>query len=174
MTGLPNRRHFDEAKEIEFRRARRSGQPLSLLICDIDFFKGYNDTYGHTSGDQCLCAVAGALRGSLRRAGDVVARIGGEEFAILLPATAHATALTLAGNFRQAVADLAIAHAASSVADHVTISIGLAVLDGQGTDNFDALFARADQALYRAKAGGRNRVAYAMPVNGILDEKEES
>jgi diguanylate cyclase (GGDEF)-like protein len=174
LTGLPNRRHFDELKENEFWRARRSGQPLALLICDIDFFKGYNDTYGHAQGDQCLCAVAGALRSSLRRAGDMVARIGGEEFAILLPATPLATAVTLAKYFRQAVADLAIAHVASSVADHVTISIGLAVLDAQGTDNFDALFRQADQALYRAKAGGRNRVAYAVPVKNRLAEKDES
>ncbi|MDO8252755.1 MAG: diguanylate cyclase [Rhodoferax sp.] len=123
LTELPNRRHFDELKENEFRRARRTAQPLSLLICDIDFFKGYNDTYGHTLGDQCLCAVAGALRTSLRRAGDMVARIGGEEFAILLPATTKATALTLAEYFRQAVADLAIPHAASSVTAHVTIRL---------------------------------------------------
>ncbi len=174
MTGLPNRRHFDEAKEIEFRRARRSGQPLSLLICDIDFFKGYNDNYGHALGDQCLCAVAGALRASLRRAGDMVARIGGEEFAVLLPAATQETALKLAEYFRQAVAELAILHAASGVAKHVTISIGLAVLEADGVDTFDALFKQADQALYRAKAGGRNRVACTAPVKDILDEKEAS
>ncbi|WP_114972934.1 GGDEF domain-containing protein [Rhodoferax ferrireducens] len=174
LTELPNRRHFDEVKETEFRRARRTGQPLSLLICDIDFFKGYNDTYGHALGDQCLCAVAGALRASLRRAGDLVARIGGEEFAVLLPAATQETALKLAEYFRQAVADLTILHAASSVAGHVTISIGLAVLAADGVDNFDALFKQADQALYRAKAGGRNRVVCAVPVKDILDEKEES
>lgn len=173
LTGLPNRRHFDEVKEDEFRRARRSGQPLALLICDIDFFKGYNDTYGHAQGDRCLCAVALALRSSLRRAGDMVARIGGEEFAVLLPAAAREPALALAECFRQAVADLAIAHAASCVSAQVTISIGLAVLDLDGADNFDALFGQADQALYRAKAGGRNRVACAVQVKDILDEKDE-
>jgi diguanylate cyclase (GGDEF)-like protein len=174
LTGLPNRRHFDEVTENEFRRALRTGQPLSLLIADIDFFKGYNDTYGHANGDQCLCAVAGALRTSLRRAGDMVARIGGEEFAVLLPATAQETALTLAESFRQAVAQLAIAHAASTVAAHVTISIGLAVLDSGCADNFDALFRQADQALYRAKAGGRNRVMCAEWINGIPAKKEAS
>ncbi|MEO8119790.1 MAG: GGDEF domain-containing protein [Rhodoferax sp.] len=174
LTELPNRRQFDEVKENEFRRARRTGQPLSLLICDIDFFKGYNDTYGHALGDQCLCAVAGALRASLRRAGDMVARIGGEEFAVLLPAATQEIALTLAEYFRQAVADLAISHSASSVAGHVTISIGLAVLAADSADNFDALFRHADQALYRAKSGGRNRVVCAAPINGILGEKDES
>ena len=171
LTGLPNRRHFDEFKDNEFWRSKRSGQPLALLICDIDFFKGYNDTYGHAQGDQCLCAVAGALRSSLRRAGDMVARIGGEEFAVLLPATIKEPALTLAESYRKAVADLAIPHSASSVAAYVTISIGLAVLDLEGADDFDALFRQADQALYRAKAGGRNRVAYAVPMKDILDEQ---
>ena len=174
LTGLPNRRHFDEVTANEFRRARRTGQPLALLIGDIDFFKGYNDTYGHANGDQCLCAIASALRAGLRRAGDTVARLGGEEFAILLPATARETALTLAESFRQAVADLAIPHAASSVAGHVTISFGLVVLESDGPDNFDALFRLADQALYRAKAAGRNRVACAAPVRGVLDEKATS
>lgn len=172
LTGLPNRRHFDEVKEHEFRRARRTGQPLSLLMADIDFFKGYNDTYGHAMGDQCLCAVADALRTSLRRAGDMVARIGGEEFAILLPASNRETALTLAESFRQSVAGLAIAHAASQVAPYVTISIGLAVVDMVNldrVDSFDTLFRLADQALYRAKAGGRNRTAVAVQANDVLD-----
>lgn len=170
LTGLPNRRHFDEVKEDEFRRARRTGIPLALLVCDIDFFKGYNDTYGHAQGDRCLCAVALALRSGQRRAGDMVARVGGEEFAVLLPATDREPALALAERFRQAVADLAIANAASSVSAQVTISIGLAVLDLDGTDNFDALFREADQALYRAKAAGRNQVACAAQVKGILKE----
>ncbi len=165
LTGLPNRRNFDETKEIEFRRATRSGQALALLICDIDFFKGYNDTYGHAMGDRCLCAVAESLRSCIRRAGDTVARIGGEEFAILLPATSLETALTLAEGFRAAVANLGIAHAASTAAGHVTLSIGVAAIEGDRSDeadNFDTLFQRSDQALYRAKAGGRDRVAHAM------------
>ena len=165
LTGLPNRRNFDETKEIEFRRATRYGQPLALLICDIDFFKGYNDTYGHAMGDRCLCAVAEGLRSNIRRAGDTVARIGGEEFAILLPATSLKTALTLAESFRAAVANLGIAHAASTVAGHVTLSIGVAAIEGDrsdAADSFDTLFQRSDQALYRAKAGGRDRVAHAM------------
>lgn len=173
LTELPNRRHFDEVKESEFRRAQRTGRPLSLLICDIDYFKGYNDTYGHALGDKCLSAVAGALKGSLHRAGDLVARIGGEEFAVLLPATDMETARTLAESYRRAVADLAIAHAASGVATHVTISIGFAVLEKEGVDSFDALFRLADQALYRAKAGGRNRVAYAVSASDTHQKKED-
>ena len=175
LTGLPNRRNFDETKEIEFRRATRSGQALALLICDIDFFKGYNDTYGHAMGDRCLCAVAEGLRSGIRRAGDTVARIGGEEFAILLPATSLATALTLAESFRAAVANLGIAHAASSVADHVTLSIGVAAIEGDrsdAADSFDTLFQRSDQALYRAKAGGRDRVAHAMNSSKQQTPKE--
>jgi diguanylate cyclase (GGDEF)-like protein len=175
LTGLPNRRNFDEVKEIEFRRATRTGQALALLICDIDFFKGYNDTYGHAMGDRCLCAVAEGLRSSLRRAGDTVARIGGEEFAILLPATSLETALTLAESFRAVVANLGIAHAASAIADHVTLSIGVAAIEGGRSDtidNFDTLFKQADQALYRAKAGGRDRVAHATNSSNPQAPKE--
>jgi diguanylate cyclase (GGDEF)-like protein len=175
LTGLPNRRNFDETKEIEFRRATRSGQALALLICDIDFFKGYNDTYGHAMGDRCLCAVAESLRSCIRRAGDTVARIGGEEFAILLPATSLETALTLAEGFRAAVANLGIAHAASTVAGHVTLSIGVAAIEGDrsdAADNFDTLFQRSDQALYRAKAGGRDQVAHAMNSSKQHEPKE--
>lgn len=159
LTGLANRRHFDEVKEDELRRALRSGQDLALLICDIDYFKDYNDHYGHAMGDHCLCAVAQTMRASLARSGDMVARIGGEEFAVLLPATNEVTARMLAQRVRQAVIDCGIAHERSKVADVVTISIGLAVLAAGDAQDFEALFQRADQALYRAKANGRNQVA---------------
>jgi diguanylate cyclase (GGDEF)-like protein len=159
LTGLANRRHFDEIKEEELRRALRSGQDLALLICDIDYFKDYNDHYGHAMGDHCLCAVAQTMRASLARAGDMVARIGGEEFAVLLPATNEATARMLAQRVRQAVIDCGIEHQHSKVASVVTISVGMAILAAGDAQDFDALFQRADQALYRAKAGGRNQVA---------------
>lgn len=158
LTGLYNRRHFDEMQTIESRRAQRSGQPLSLLICDIDFFKGYNDHYGHPGGDHCLRAVAEAMDKSVTRSGDTLARIGGEEFAVLLPATPLAAALNVAERLRQSVAALQMPHVASRVAPCVTISIGVAQLDPQHPGGFDTLFEQADQALYRAKEAGRNRI----------------
>jgi diguanylate cyclase (GGDEF)-like protein len=158
LTGLANRRQFDEMKQIEFRRALRTGHPLTLLVCDIDSFKSYNDTYGHASGDQCLRAVATALGASSSRAGDLVARIGGEEFAVLLPATDAAHGILLAAQLLRVVADLGIAHRNSEAAPVVTISIGLAQLDPQQVDKFDTLFEQADKALYQAKSRGRNRV----------------
>lgn len=159
LTGLPNRRHFDEATQVEFRRAQRTGQPLSLLLCDVDFFKRYNDTQGHAQGDACLKAVAQALRGCFGRAGDLAARIGGEEFAVVLPNCDVDGAVLAAERLRAAVSALAIPHAASEVAPHVTLSIGVAQYDPAVMDRFDALFSQADLALYRAKHQGRNRVA---------------
>lgn len=164
LTGLANRRHFDEVKEEEFRRARRNGQCLSFLICDIDYFKNYNDHYGHALGDHCLRAVADTMRASLARAGDMVARIGGEEFGILLPDADEATARMLAQRVRQAVADCAIVHEHSTAAAVVTISIGLAVHMPHQTESFEDLFQEADQALYRAKANGRNQVAGSVAI----------
>jgi diguanylate cyclase (GGDEF)-like protein len=159
LTGLPNRRHFDETKANELRRARRHGTPLAVLLCDVDHFKRYNDTYGHARGDECLREVARALQDSLQRGGDLVARIGGEEFAVLLPATDLPAALALADRLREAVTALALPHAGSEVATHVTLSIGAAALDPASGDSLDVVLQRADQALYRAKSRGRNRVA---------------
>ncbi len=166
LTGLFNRRHFDEIKNDEFQRAMRSGQPLSLLVCDIDFFKAYNDHYGHASGDQCLQAVAQAMLQAVPRGGDVLTRIGGEEFAVLLPATTQASAWLVAERLRLAVANLHLAHDQSSVGPWVTISIGLAQLQPGQHSCFDDLFEAADQALYRAKEAGRNRAVSAK--NAVL------
>jgi diguanylate cyclase (GGDEF)-like protein len=158
LTSLFNRRHFDEIKGDEFQRALRSGKPLSLLVCDIDFFKAYNDHYGHASGDECLRAVAHAMNKALSRSGDVLARIGGEEFAILLPATTEAAALLVAERVRLAVSRLEILHVGSLLGPWVSISIGLAQLRFGRITQFDELFEAADRALYRAKKNGRNRV----------------
>jgi diguanylate cyclase (GGDEF)-like protein len=159
LTGLANRRQFDEVKEIEFRRALRLGQPLTVLMCDVDFFKRYNDTYGHAMGDQCLKMVAESLCYVFARAGELVARIGGEEFAVLLPGTDALNARRSAEQLRQELATRDVAHASSSVAPHVTVSVGVAQLDPESMDSFDQLLHRADQALYRAKSQGRNQIA---------------
>ncbi|MHA6495305.1 GGDEF domain-containing protein [Pseudomonas borbori] len=159
LTGLANRRHFDELKEIEFRRAQRLGQPLSVLMCDVDFFKLYNDTYGHALGDECLQTVASTLKQVFARAGELSARIGGEEFAVLLPGSDAGQAHKAAERLRQAMAAHAVPHRSSQAAEHVTLSIGVAQYESATIASFDQLLQRADQALYRAKSLGRNRIA---------------
>lgn len=159
LTGLANRRQFDELKEIEFRRAQRLGHPMTVLMCDVDYFKRYNDAYGHAQGDKCLQQVAEALKDNFARAGELVARIGGEEFAVLLPGTDAAHARKAAERLRRRLAELAIPHRDSPAALQVTLSIGLAQFDPASMDHFDQLLHHADQALYRAKSQGRNRLA---------------
>jgi diguanylate cyclase (GGDEF)-like protein len=161
LTGLPNRRHFDEIKDIEFSRAQRSGQPLTVLLCDVDFFKRYNDTYGHAQGDECLRLVASAMQASISRAGDLVARIGGEEFAVLMPATDSNAARLMAERLRQAIYELAIPHAGSAVASVVTLSIGQATFEAGASRAFHELLELADRSLYQAKGEGRNCVVSA-------------
>ena len=163
LTGLPNRRSFDEVQANEIRRARRNQEPLAFMIADIDDFKAYNDHYGHAMGDHCLCAVAHTLRASLGRAGDLVARLGGEEFSVLLPGAEVAAACLMAERLRQAVAGCGIEHAHSQAASVVTISIGLTVMEPGSNADFETLYQQADAALYRAKAMGRNRVECHVP-----------
>lgn len=158
LTGLANRRHFDQIKDIEFRRALRLGQPLSVLMCDVDFFKRYNDLYGHTQGDYCLQTVADTLKCVFARAGEMVARVGGEEFVVLLPGVDADSASRAAQGLQQRMAERMVPHEASPVAPCVTLSVGLASIDAETMDRFDQLLHRADEALYRAKAQGRNRV----------------
>jgi len=180
LTGVANRRRFDEALALEWRRTMRCGGTLSLLMLDVDFFKRYNDLYGHPGGDACLQAVAACMQASVQRAGDLVARYGGEEFAILLPHTPGSDAQGLAERLCAQVAALNLPHAGSAAADHVTVSIGVAsqslpcggsvsaTPDCAPCDQADTcvagartLLTAADQALYRAKEQGRARVVMA-------------
>jgi diguanylate cyclase (GGDEF)-like protein len=159
LTGLANRRHFDQLKEVEFRRAMRHKTPLAVLMCDVDFFKIYNDTYGHMNGDQCLQQIAETLRDVFGRSGELTARVGGEEFVVVLPNIDAGQACEAAQRLRDALAERQLPHSGSSVSPFVTLSIGVAELDPETMDHFDQLMQRADQALYRAKHQGRNRVS---------------
>lgn len=160
LTGLPNRRQFDEVKEIEFRRALRAAWPLSVLMCDLDEFKRYNDTYGHAQGDRCLSMFATCLASLFGRAGELPVRLGGEEFAVLLPNTGGEQALAAAERLRQAIWEMNLPHTSSSAADRVTVSIGVACLKHGLHSDFGSLLQDADLALYRAK-NGRNRTVMA-------------
>ena len=158
LTGLPNRRAFDEMLEREFKRSARTKVPLSLLLIDVDHFKAFNDTYGHLAGDDCLRAVANALRLSLLRPGDVPARYGGEEFAAILPETKADGSFAIAEAFRVAVRNLAIPHVGSDKGI-LTVSVGVATfVSGGPIERIEQLILRADEALYGAKSAGRDRV----------------
>jgi two-component system chemotaxis family response regulator WspR len=161
LTGLANRRAFDEALDREWRRAARENSELALVLVDIDFFKRYNDSYGHPAGDECLRQVARALAHGARRPADVAARYGGEEFAILLPSTGLSGALIVAEGLRAGVAALNLEHRASEAASHVTLSLGAACVRASPSASPDGLVSAADGALYQAKHEGRNRVAVA-------------
>jgi len=158
LTGIANRRQLDLTLKAEWGRCQRSGQPLAVLMIDIDLFKSFNDLYGHQKGDECLAAVAGALRAGLSRPHDLVARYGGEEFLCVLPMCDMPGALRKADALRVAVQDLGIVHAGSHVAGVVTVSVGVATLVPDELGGPERLVALADLCLYRAKQTGRNRV----------------
>lgn len=158
LTGIANRRRFDEFLDQGWRRAMRTGTEISLIMCDIDFFKNYNDTRGHQAGDDCLKLVALTIRDNFHRPDDLAARYGGEEFAIIMNGTDVQGALTLAEAVRAAVEALGIPHNASAVSSVVTISVGVATIKAQIGSNAEVLLAAADRALYQAKNEGRNRV----------------
>lgn len=159
LTEIDNRRRFEEVLEREWKRGGRETGPLSLAIIDVDYFKQYNDHYGHARGDQALKAVAHALSANPRRATDFVARYGGEEFVMLFPGTDAAGAREVAETVRRSIAALAIPHAHSAVAPHLTVSVGGATRC-DGHSSMQALVEAADEMLYRAKAEGRNRVRW--------------
>jgi diguanylate cyclase (GGDEF)-like protein len=158
LTGIPNRRNFDDSLEREWRRCKRGNLPFTVCIADVDHFKQFNDTYGHQAGDDCLRSVAQALAGQVHRPGDLVARYGGEEFGVILPETDLGGAISLAEGMRHAVEALAIPHMNSSVAPVVTLSIGVASMRTGGEAQAELLLRAADRALYAAKRSGRNRI----------------
>ena len=160
LTTLANRRHFDEVLENEFRRLSRTKAQLSVIMIDIDYFKAFNDTYGHQRGDVCLQVVAGAIKVAMRRPQDLAARYGGEEFICLLPETNHEGAIAIAMGIKNNIADLQFPHEGSQVADHVTVSLGVATVMCDTTILPDHIVKIADEQLYWAKNNGRNRVGY--------------
>jgi len=158
LTGIGNRRHFDESLAREYARLARTGSELSLVLLDIDHFKAFNDHYGHLRGDECLRAVAHALVGTLYRGGDTAARYGGEEFACILPDTTSEGAQATAERIRNAIAALRIPHARSATAPYVTASFGVATERCVPGRSERGLVARADEQLYLAKASNRNSI----------------
>jgi diguanylate cyclase (GGDEF)-like protein len=165
LTGVANRRRFDEYLDTEWQHMAREELPLSLILCDIDFFKKYNDTYGHQAGDACLRQVADALRFCARRSEDLVARYGGEEFAVILPNLTVAAAAQVAEEMRSVVNALEIHHVQSAVSQHVTLSLGIACMHPTCNTSPTMLIAAADAALYQAKAAGRNRWFTQIPTS---------
>ncbi len=157
LSGIANRRYFEEILQREWKRGARNSLPLSLLMADIDHFKAYNDTYGHLSGDDCLKQVAKVMDDTVRRPGDLVARYGGEEFAIILPDTNPEGAYVVAEMLRLEVERLCIKHSTSPVGDNITISLGAAATIPSKSTAPTTLISEADHALYLAKEEGRNR-----------------
>ncbi|CAD5929177.1 diguanylate cyclase [Planktothrix agardhii] len=160
LTQVANRRRFDLILEQEWLRLRREKLPLSMVLADIDYFKLYNDTYGHLAGDDCLKQVARALRQTLKRPADLVARYGGEEFAVILPNTSLTGALQVAEAIREAVYNLQLCHETSPGKGVITLSLGVSSLIPSGDEVPQILIKKADQALYKAKSRGKNTVCY--------------
>lgn len=170
LTQIANRRWFNEYINQEWQRMRREQTPLSLILCDIDFFKGFNDTYGHQAGDRCLRQVAQAMQSVAMRPSDLVARYGGEEFAIVLPNTTIAGAEKVAARTRTIIKALQIPHTNSSVHTSVTLSLGVASLIPDRALSPERLVTLADKALYQAKRSGRDRVVASEAMAANLEK----
>ncbi|MHC8285383.1 sensor domain-containing diguanylate cyclase [Pseudomonas sp. XS1P51] len=166
LTGLANRRLFEQALEVEFGRGARQSSPLSLIMLDIDYFKRYNDAYGHVAGDHCLAEVARAVKGCCHRKADLAVRYGGEEFAVLLPDTDIHGAMVIAEQIRRSVMDKNISHSGSPTG-YVTVSLGCYSFVPMGRDSIEVFIERADAALYQAKHSGRNRSAVLSMEGGV-------
>jgi len=158
LTQVANRRHFNESLEKEWRRMIREKSPIALILCDIDYFKAYNDTYGHLAGDLCLQKVADAIQRAVKRPADLVARYGGEEFAVILPNTNQEGALTVATEIRTYVISLKMIHEQSQASQYVTLSLGVAVTIPKVDSSYQELIKMADVGLYEAKSQGRDRI----------------
>jgi diguanylate cyclase (GGDEF)-like protein len=167
LTGLGNRRGFDEQLDAEWRRAIRAHESMAILLMDVDLFKSYNDIYGHIGGDECLRSIASVIAGSLHRISDRASRFGGEEFAVILPNTELPGALIVAENIRQAVAAMNLPHPHNPYG-HQTISIGVAAAIPTQEESALSLLTQSDHALYRAKDQGRNRVEAAVPADSLV------
>jgi diguanylate cyclase (GGDEF)-like protein len=161
LTDLSNRRHFDEVLHREFNRSSRLHHPLSLIMLDVDFFKKFNDGYGHVMGDECLKQVAYTIRGTLHRPADFAARYGGEEFACILPDTDVTGAVAIAEQIRANIEDLNIPHRNSLIADHVTASVGVFTVTHYANISVNEVVSKADQQLYLAKENGRNQICFS-------------
>ncbi len=161
LTGIYNRRFFDEHYKMALGQAARQKLPLSVFMIDIDFFKEYNDYYGHPTGDKTLIKVANALKAQLSRSTDVVARYGGEEFILMLPNMPEEHAMSFAHRLRLAIWDMAIPHLKSRISQQISVSIGVSTYDERGESHKHLLVDAADAALYKAKQSGRNQTYYA-------------
>lgn len=175
LTEIANRRYFDTCLEKEWRRLRREFAPLSLIFCDLDCFKNFNDTYGHKAGDSCLQQVAKAIEKTLKRPADLAARYGGEEFAVILPNTDANGALHVAEKIRQSIKAIAISHINSTVQQKiVTVSLGVACIVPHLKGNPAELFQAADAALYESKERGRDRVTLSSILNYQFDGEKKN
>jgi diguanylate cyclase (GGDEF)-like protein/hemerythrin-like metal-binding protein len=170
LTGIANRRRFDEALSQEYARHVRSGAELSLILLDIDHFKAFNDNYGHLAGDDCLRQIGRVIADCAARPADLAARYGGEEFACILPETDDTGAVIIAEQIRRGIQALAIPHKGSDAADCVTASLGVVTLQCDASGSVTSIISQADELLYRAKSRGRNRVEF---VNHELTATEK-
>jgi diguanylate cyclase (GGDEF)-like protein len=161
LTQVANRRHFDGCFTREWQQATKESQPLSLVLCDVDYFKLFNDNYGHQEGDRCLYKVAQTIASVANLPSDLVARYGGEEFVLILPDTYSYAAIAVIQNIQRLIADLKITHKKSEVSDYVTLSFGGVTLLPNEKITLEGLLKRADESLYRAKRKGRNQVCWS-------------